>query len=77
MSAGLRVTLGQASLAGAHDINQDFHGALLQPAIEAGRPIVPLALSYHDRNGRRSTAPVRPKPAISSAQFDGSGTGAP
>ncbi|TLS19849.1 MAG: 1-acyl-sn-glycerol-3-phosphate acyltransferase [Betaproteobacteria bacterium] len=33
-----------------------FHGALLQPAIEAGRPIVPLALSYHDRNGRRSTA---------------------
>ena len=29
MSAGLRVTLGQASLAGAHDINQDFHGALL------------------------------------------------
>jgi 1-acyl-sn-glycerol-3-phosphate acyltransferase len=35
-----------------------FHGALLQPAIEAGRPIVPLALSYHDRNGRRSTAPA-------------------
>lgn len=35
-----------------------FHGALLQPAIEAGRPIVPLTLSYHDRNGRRSTAPA-------------------
>ncbi len=25
----LRVSLGQASLAGAHDVNQDFHGALL------------------------------------------------
>ncbi|HET7776762.1 MAG TPA: lysophospholipid acyltransferase family protein, partial [Azospira sp.] len=35
-----------------------FHGALLQPAIEARRPIVPLTLSYHDRNGRRSTAPA-------------------
>ena len=29
MTTSLRVTLGQASLAGAHDINQDFHGALL------------------------------------------------
>lgn len=29
MSTSLRVTLGQASLAGAHDTNQDFHGALL------------------------------------------------
>lgn len=29
MTARLRVTLGQASLVGAHDTNQDFHGALL------------------------------------------------
>ena len=29
MTTSLRVTLGQASLAGTHDINQDFHGALL------------------------------------------------
>jgi len=35
-----------------------FHGALLQPAIAAQCPIVPLALSYHDRRGRRSTAPA-------------------
>lgn len=35
-----------------------FHAALLQPAIEAGRPIVPLAISYHDVQGQRSTAPA-------------------
>ena len=29
MTTSLRVTLGQASLVGAHDINQDFHGAVL------------------------------------------------
>ena len=29
MPRTMRVTLGQASLAGAHDINQDFHGAFL------------------------------------------------
>lgn len=33
-----------------------FHAALLQPAIEAGRPIVPLALSYHAADGSRSLA---------------------
>jgi 1-acyl-sn-glycerol-3-phosphate acyltransferase len=35
-----------------------FHAALLQPAIEVGRPIVPLALSYHTPDGRRSLAPA-------------------
>lgn len=35
-----------------------FHGALLQPAIEIGHPIVPLALSYHDGTGQRSIAPA-------------------
>jgi len=34
-----------------------FHAALLQPAIETGRPILPLALSYHDAQGRLSQAP--------------------
>jgi 1-acyl-sn-glycerol-3-phosphate acyltransferase len=34
-----------------------FHAALLQPAIETGRPILPLALSYHDAQGKRSLAP--------------------
>ncbi|WP_263768460.1 lysophospholipid acyltransferase family protein [Propionivibrio soli] len=33
-----------------------FHAALLQPAIETGRPILPLALSYHDAGGKRTTA---------------------
>ena len=34
-----------------------FHAALLQPAIETGRPVQPLALSYHDTQGQRSLAP--------------------
>lgn len=34
-----------------------FHAALLQPAIETGRPILPLALSYHDAQGNISLAP--------------------
>ncbi len=34
-----------------------FHGALLQPALEARCPVVPLALSYQDQDGQRSLAP--------------------
>jgi 1-acyl-sn-glycerol-3-phosphate acyltransferase len=34
-----------------------FHAALLQPAIETGHPVLPLALSYHDADGRISLAP--------------------
>jgi 1-acyl-sn-glycerol-3-phosphate acyltransferase len=34
-----------------------FHAALLQPAIETGRPILPLAISYHDAQGNISLAP--------------------
>lgn len=34
-----------------------FHGALLQPALAAGCPIVPLALSYWEEDGQRSLAP--------------------
>jgi 1-acyl-sn-glycerol-3-phosphate acyltransferase len=34
-----------------------FHAALLQPAIETGRPVLPLAISYHDAQGRLSLAP--------------------
>jgi len=34
----------------------DFHAALLQPAIAAGRSIQPVAITYHDRHGRRSSA---------------------
>lgn len=35
-----------------------FHGALLQPAVETGRPIQPLALSYETLEGQRSLAPA-------------------
>lgn len=35
-----------------------FHAALLQPAIETGRAVLPLALSYHDAQGQRSLAPA-------------------
>lgn len=34
-----------------------FHAALLQPAIETGRPILPIALSYHDASENISLAP--------------------
>ncbi len=34
-----------------------FHGALLQPALTVGRPVVPLALSYWESDGSRSLAP--------------------
>ena len=34
-----------------------FHGALIQPALTAGRPVVPLAISYWEPDGSRSLAP--------------------
>ncbi|WP_301103007.1 lysophospholipid acyltransferase family protein [Propionivibrio sp.] len=34
-----------------------FHAALLQPVIETRRPVLPLALSYHDEQGNLSQAP--------------------
>lgn len=35
-----------------------FHGALLQPALAAGRPVLPVALSYWSADGSRSMAPA-------------------
>ena len=35
-----------------------FHGALFQPAIDTGRPLQPVALSYFDVAGRHSLAPA-------------------
>lgn len=35
-----------------------FHAALLQSAIDAGRPVQPVALAYYDPDGRPSTAPA-------------------
>ena len=34
-----------------------FHAALIQPALTANRPVVPVALSYWESDGRRSLAP--------------------
>lgn len=34
-----------------------FHAALLQPALAAGRPVVPAAISYWEEDGTRSLAP--------------------
>ncbi len=34
-----------------------FHAALIQPALAAGRPVLPVAISYWDREGGRSLAP--------------------
>lgn len=35
-----------------------FHGALLQPAIDADVPVTPVALSYEDTQGNRSLLPA-------------------
>ncbi|GHU34678.1 1-acyl-sn-glycerol-3-phosphate acyltransferase [Betaproteobacteria bacterium] len=35
----------------------EFHAALLQSAIETGRPILPMAIAYRDANGQPSLAP--------------------
>lgn len=35
-----------------------FHPAMFQAAIDAGRPIQPLRLSYHHRDGQPSTVPA-------------------
>jgi 1-acyl-sn-glycerol-3-phosphate acyltransferase len=35
-----------------------FHAALLQPAVETGQTIQPLAISYHYADGSRSLAPA-------------------
>lgn len=36
---------------------RSFHAALLQPAVEAGQPLLPLALAYCDASGNTSLAP--------------------
>lgn len=35
-----------------------FHGALLQPAIDCGRPVQPVALAYFDARGQRTSVPA-------------------
>jgi len=35
----------------------NFHAALLQPALAAGRPVLPAAISYWEPDGQRSLAP--------------------
>lgn len=34
-----------------------FHAALIQPALAASRPVIPIALSYRESDGERSLAP--------------------
>lgn len=41
---------------GSHVLH--FHAALLQPALDAGHPVQPVALSYVGADGRRSYAPA-------------------
>lgn len=36
----------------------NFHGALLQPALDAGHPVQPVALTYLDAEGMRCYAPA-------------------
>lgn len=34
-----------------------FHAALIEPALAAGRPVLPVAISYWEMDGKRSLAP--------------------
>lgn len=35
-----------------------FHGALLQPAVDSGRPVQPVTLAYFDGQGQRTSIPA-------------------
>lgn len=41
---------------GTHLLN--FHGALLQPAVETGRQVLPVAIAYYGADGCRSLVPA-------------------
>ncbi|WP_334157665.1 lysophospholipid acyltransferase family protein [Oryzomicrobium sp.] len=58
MTAGAHVALFPEGTTtdGTHLLH--FHGALLQPAVETGLPVIPIALSYHEADGRPSLAPA-------------------
>lgn len=58
MSTGTHVALFPEGTTtdGTHLLH--FHGALLQPAVESGQPVIPVAISYHEADGRPSLAPA-------------------
>lgn len=58
LTAGQSVTVfPEGTTSNGRDV-RPFHAALLQPAVSAQRPIQPLAIRYHDRNGKISLAPA-------------------
>lgn len=58
LEAGLNVAVFPEGTTtdGSHVLH--FHAALLQPAIAAGKPVQPLAISYHAPDGTPSRAPA-------------------
>ncbi len=58
LAAGEIVTIFPEGTTSDGDRVLAFHAALLQPALDARRPIQPLAISYRDATGGRSTAPA-------------------
>lgn len=49
---------GEGAGRGAHRGSGDFYPAMFQAAIDAGRPVQPLRLTYHHVDGSVSTAPA-------------------
>lgn len=56
LQAGERIAVFPEGTTSAGDRVLPFHGTLFQSAIDAGVPVVCLALSYHDRRGRPTKA---------------------
>ncbi|MFO7582960.1 lysophospholipid acyltransferase family protein [Guyparkeria sp.] len=55
--AGKMVVFAEGTTSDGMSVRR-FHARLLGPAIEAGLPVVPVALRYFDSDGRRTTGPA-------------------
>lgn len=58
LTAGKLVACFPEGVTSLGDTVQRFHAALLQPAIEVGARIQPVALRYRDSSGQRTEAPA-------------------
>lgn len=56
LEAGVHIAVFPEGTTTDGTFTHPFHGALIQPALNQGKPIVPVALSYHTPSGERSLA---------------------
>ncbi|TAK90647.1 MAG: 1-acyl-sn-glycerol-3-phosphate acyltransferase [Burkholderiaceae bacterium] len=58
MQAGARVGIFPEGTTSAGDMLLPFHANLMQAALEAGVPVIPVALRYFDRHGQVTRTPA-------------------